>query len=248
MGIERILITVRTYPNVSTKYIETVCTGGINDNGYWRRLYPVLHRQLEEEKQYKTYDVVEVKLDDHSPDGRPESRHPDCSSIEIIDHLNTWEARWNWVSPTILQSMRELRDSESTLRPVRVSEVIEFIADPIDKEWSPKQLELLRQELLFDGPKPLEKIPYDFRIRWKDFEGEEHNSKFLAWEVGQSWRKFRDIEKVRDVWLTKRLCSDFELSFFMGNFAAHRQNYGICGVFHPPKEIATSGSLFTDIE
>jgi hypothetical protein len=51
MTAERILVTVRTYPNLSTKYIETVCTGGINDKGEWRRLYPVPFPQNQEEKQ-----------------------------------------------------------------------------------------------------------------------------------------------------------------------------------------------------
>ncbi|MDF1814754.1 MAG: hypothetical protein P1V20_21290, partial [Verrucomicrobiales bacterium] len=43
---ERILITVKTYPTLSTKYAELVCTAGVNENGEWRRIYPIQFRQL----------------------------------------------------------------------------------------------------------------------------------------------------------------------------------------------------------
>ena len=43
---EEILITVKTYPTLSKKYHELVCTAGVNTEGEWRRLYPVQFRQL----------------------------------------------------------------------------------------------------------------------------------------------------------------------------------------------------------
>jgi len=43
----RIAITVKTYPNPSTKYSETVCTAGVDlDNNRFVRLYPVRLRDL----------------------------------------------------------------------------------------------------------------------------------------------------------------------------------------------------------
>ena len=39
--MERVLITVMTYPHPSTKYDEVVCTAGISAQGEWVRLYPV---------------------------------------------------------------------------------------------------------------------------------------------------------------------------------------------------------------
>lgn len=238
--IERILITVRTYPNLSTKHIETVCTAGINDKGEWRRLYPVPHRHLDDDKQYKTYDVVRVKLGTN-PDGRPESRRPDTATIKVMSHIDSWPNRREWVLPTAVDSMAALRATDRTLAPVRVSEVVEFVAEPIDKDWSPKQLELLRQHSLFDGPKPLEKIPFDFRLKWRDGEGTTHDSKFLAWEVGETWRAFRNkysdpISVMRAKWMTDLFSPHRDLWFFMGNFAEHRQHFGVCGVFNPPKE------------
>jgi hypothetical protein len=52
---ERILITVKTYPVLSLKYAELVCTAGVTESGEWRRLYPIKFRQLQDAQQYKKY-------------------------------------------------------------------------------------------------------------------------------------------------------------------------------------------------
>src|SRR5947209_8441178 len=104
MKKERILITVRTYPTFSKQYIETVCTGGINDKGDWRRLYPVPLRYVDEDRQFSTFDVVDVTLRDGT-DGRPESRKPDLATLKITAHLSDWSMRCQWVNPTIARSM-----------------------------------------------------------------------------------------------------------------------------------------------
>ena len=42
---ERVLVTVKTYPTLSTKYGETVvCTAGVREDGTWVRIYPVPSR------------------------------------------------------------------------------------------------------------------------------------------------------------------------------------------------------------
>lgn len=43
---ERILVTVKAYPNPSKKYIETVCVAGVTESGQWIRLYPIPYRFL----------------------------------------------------------------------------------------------------------------------------------------------------------------------------------------------------------
>jgi hypothetical protein len=43
----RIVVTVKTYPNPSTKYDETVCTAGVDlDTDIFVHLYPVRFRNL----------------------------------------------------------------------------------------------------------------------------------------------------------------------------------------------------------
>lgn len=248
MERERILITVRTYPTISKKHIETVCTGGINDKGEWRRLYPVPLRYVEEERQFKTFDVVDLALR-QADDGRPESRKPCMETLRITGHIDGWPARCDWVRPTILASMDAMVSSGRTLAPVIVRRILELLADPCEPEWSPGQKELLKQDLLFTKRVPLEKIPFEFRLRWQDGDGKEHSSLVLAWELYQTWRTYRHrysdpLKVIRE----KFLCDVFgparELSLFMGNHSRFRDTWMVCGWFNPPKEQAANGCLF----
>ena len=59
MSKERVLITVKTYPTLSRKYGETVCTAGVRHDGSWLRIYPVPFRRLDEAEQYRKFDWVE---------------------------------------------------------------------------------------------------------------------------------------------------------------------------------------------
>jgi hypothetical protein len=187
---ERILIAVRTYPTLSRRYIETVCSGGVTDKGDWRRLYPVPLRYAWHGQQYRTFDVVEVDVKP-AADGRIESRRPEMSSLRIIDHLKGWEARRQWIDPTILPSLAAMKANNRTLAPVAAREVLDFTATPTTSDWTPKQQETLRQNLLFEERRPLEKIPLEFRLQWRDHDATEYNSLVIAWEMMQTWRTFR---------------------------------------------------------
>ena len=52
---EKILILVKTYPTPSTKYIETVCTAGIREDGSWIRIFPIPFRTLDDYQKYRKY-------------------------------------------------------------------------------------------------------------------------------------------------------------------------------------------------
>src|SRR2546426_9367615 len=97
MARERILITVKTYPTLSRKYGETVCTAGVRPDGSWVRIYPVPFRRLEQEEQYKKYDWIEIERIKSRSDPRPETHHPaDMHQLVPFGHLDTsdeWRAR-----------------------------------------------------------------------------------------------------------------------------------------------------------
>ena len=71
MAKERILITVKTYPTLSRKYGETVCTAGVREDGSWVRVYPVPFRRLGETEQYRKFDWLECDLIKSPTDPRP---------------------------------------------------------------------------------------------------------------------------------------------------------------------------------
>ena len=58
---EKILILVKTYPNLSKKYKETVCVAGITDFGEWRRLYPIPFRKLPFDMRFKKFNWIEAE-------------------------------------------------------------------------------------------------------------------------------------------------------------------------------------------
>lgn len=41
MALTKVLITVKTYPAISSKYDELVCTAGFREDGTWIRIYPI---------------------------------------------------------------------------------------------------------------------------------------------------------------------------------------------------------------
>jgi hypothetical protein len=245
---ERLLITVRTYPTFSKTYIETVCTGGINDRGEWRRLYPVALRYEDEARQYRTFDIVEVSLRDGT-DGRAETRKPDMTTLKITGHADSWRDRCDWIDPTICPSLAAVTTANRSMAPVAVRQVLEFVAKPADHDWSPEQKESLKQSLMFGTRLDLEKVPFDFRLRWQDQDGQEHDSLVLAWEMYQTWREYKKhysdpVQQMRDKFMSDIFGTTRRLSLFMGNHHRFRDIWMVCGWFHPPKAETTNGSLF----
>jgi len=127
----RVLVTVKAYPTPSKKYVETVCVAGIDIEKYeWIRLYPIRFRDLEENKKFKKYNIIEIKVFKPKDDKRPESYKVDPYSINIIDYLKTddkWSRRKSIVLPTVSNSMCEIynqsklnRKSLGVFKPINV--------------------------------------------------------------------------------------------------------------------------------
>ena len=251
MQTERILITVKTYPTLSKKYVETVCTAGITDGGQWRRLYPIRFRYLDHEKQYRVYDIVEVVVESVSKDGRAESRSPRSDTLKRVGNIKSWPQRDMWVRPTIFASMSEMLGQGRTIGPVAAQRVIDLEATPTDADWSPAQKQQMNQQGLWatDDPLPLEKIPMAFYLIWEDGEGAQHKHMFISWEICQTWRSFRDrygdpMPMLKEKWLGDLLGPGRDIAFFMGNSAQFRENYMVCGTYTPPKGVADEQRLF----
>jgi hypothetical protein len=74
--IVKVLITAKTYPLPSNKYKELVCTGGVLKDGSFIRLYPLNYRYRSFHEQFKKYQWIELKIEKHPGDSRPESFRP----------------------------------------------------------------------------------------------------------------------------------------------------------------------------
>ena len=93
------MITVKTYPAISGKYDELVCTAGFREDGSWVRIYPVQFRKKPYTEQYKKWQWIEMEIVKNSMDIRTESYRPFShdTSIKIVGEIkadgNSWDER-----------------------------------------------------------------------------------------------------------------------------------------------------------
>ena len=264
MPTERIVITVKTYPQLSTKYGETVCTAGMKPDGSWVRLYPIPFRLLDLENRYRKWEIIEAPLQRVNSDFRPESHNPiDPDAIEVVgklDRENDWQARRDLVfrsAPihTALQPLiRAAHANECSLATFRPTEVLDFLWEPDEREWNEDKLQAMRQhheqgELFADENwreafRVIPKLPYRFRYVFRDADGKESRPQILDWEVGMLyWNCLKGspseaaaLDKVRAKFIDEFANKD--LHFFLGTTKGQHLRavnpWLIVGLFYPP--------------
>ena len=204
MAKERVLITVKTYPTLSRKYGETVCTAGVREDGSWVRIYPVPFRRLEEKEQYSKFDWLECDLIRTRSDPRPESRHPaDVKQLVPVTHMGTVE-NWRERRELLLKKARvytrlqELIDGAKantlSLAVFKPTKITGFVWEEEAREWDPAKLaemrnqenqgELFSEEAWRKTFKVIPKLPYSFSYKFEDADGKKSTLQVLDWEIG----------------------------------------------------------------
>ncbi|MBN1340294.1 MAG: hypothetical protein JXA03_13275 [Bacteroidales bacterium] len=267
MALTKVLITVKTYPTLSAKYDELVCTAGFKEDSTWIRLYPVPFRKKSCNEQYKKYDWIEVDLVKNAGDFRPESYRPHSldTEIKVVGHINTtnnWDERKKICLGKIYFNLTELitearkRDICTSLAVFKPTEIVDFYAEPVERNWDKDKLEKLNQLNLFETAKGgkfkvVKKLPCKFKFHFKDNQGTESRMMIEDWETGQLYwkclaRREGDEQKaIADV--RKKYFDDFaktkDLHFFLGTTQAHHQvslnPFIIIGTFQPKIELQT---------
>jgi hypothetical protein len=245
MKQERLLILVKTYPTLSTKYGETVCTAAMRDDGSWVRLYPVPFRRLGETEQYRKYDWLECRIVRNTQDRRPESYRPaDESELQAVAHIGTqdqWHERRQLVlgKAKVSDKLDELilgaKQNEISLAVFKPAKVIDFIVEKEEsRDWDPKKLSAMRAHIdqlsLFDDNewrktfRVIPKLPYKFSYRFDDANGQRSQLQILDWEIGALfwnclWRDQRQNEQVAIEKVRAKYFDEFvgkDLHFFLG--------------------------------
>jgi len=243
MAKERILITVKTYPTLSLKYGETVCTAGVREDGSWVRIYPVPFRRLEEAEQYKKFDWLECDLVRQRKDPRPESHHAaDVKQLVPLGHMDTtdgWRERRRLLLKkatvhTRLQTLIEgAKANMHSLAVFKPKCITRFLWEEVDREWSAEKLAEMRNHAaqgdLFEEDtwrkafQVIPKLPYSFSYEFEDSDGKRAKMQILDWEIGALfWNCMRRhgndeaiaLEKVRVKYVDQFLKTD--LHFFLG--------------------------------
>ena len=253
---KEVLITVKAYPNPSGSFGESNCVVGIDREGKLVRLYPIPLRQLDDDKQFRKYQWVRLKVNTPKNDPRQETFRPDLNTIcpigEVLPTKNSWAARRIVIEPCVSRSMCYIQEEQIrsglSLGVFKPKKVLDFNWEPESSEWSPQELGKIMQSDLFmtSAKEPLEKIPFTFRYKYTCEDcrsGQFHHMKIVDWELIQFFRKMRRncatladcLKTVRSKWLDDIASDKNDLYFFTGNMLAHPNAFLILGVFWPRK-------------
>ena len=266
MAIERVLITVKTYPTLSRKYGETVCTAGVRADGTWMRIYPVPFRRLEETEQYRKFDWLETVFIRGRSDPRPETHHPaDLAKMLPSGHMGT-EDNWRERRELLLNKVKVYdrleplligaKENKLSLAMFKPTGIRGFIWEDEERDWNQdkvaemrdktRQAEMFKEETWRETFKIIPKLPYSFSYQFEDADGRKSTMQVLDWECGQLyWKCLRRhgneataLEKVKAKYLGE--FGQRDLHFFLGTtqqFHGFAPNpWVIVGVFAPPHQ------------
>lgn len=222
---EKILIIVKTYPALSQKYAELVCTAGVTEGGEWRRLYPVRFRQLYDEQKYKKYQWVEAEVEKSEADSRPESYKIVRNSLSAIGSPLPTDNNWRGRRETFLDKVEIYEDlgvligcahrNELSLAVFKPRRFLQFTHEPVEREWDAKKLAKLENEKLqlhlFKDEETVarelqvvRKLPYKFSYQVEDSRGKKSKMMIEDWEIGALyWNCLRDSKGDENLALAK---------------------------------------------
>ncbi|BAZ71267.1 hypothetical protein NIES4106_60640 (plasmid) [Fischerella sp. NIES-4106] len=264
MEYRKILIATKTYPSISTKYRETVCTAGIllsEDEKplQWIRIYPIPFRYMDYDKRYPRWSIIRAEINKDEKDYRSESFRANHSTIEIIRKVDTsdnWRERKSLLLPLKFDSVKQIQEQNKSLGIIKPQSIKKYYSKPTEREWKPQQQAVLDQLDLFEESIDLEKIPYQFGYEFTDEAGDKHKYSISDWEIMQLYRNCRDnsqtnsleakeqesLEKVKQK--LEGFIREKDLHFIVGNLKSHKNTFMIIGLFYPPIVQLEQLSLF----
>lgn len=259
----RIFLTVKTYPTLSKKYIELVCTAGIRDDGTWIRLYPIPFRFLKKDLKFKKYSWIELEIEKNASDWRSESYNPcNIDDIKILEEIgtdNNWHTRKHILfnNCTIYKDIdRLIHDAKSRklslaiFKPKTINKIKSKTLPNIDEKKKHEIIEYHKQDTLFhkslinESFNFMPSIGYSFHYEFTDVNDKKHTLRIIDWEIGQLYlnthRKYSNtktvIEKVKQKYID--IAQNKDVYFFLVTSYQHhlksKNPFMIIGVFYPP--------------
>lgn len=256
---ETITVVAKTYPECSKKYGCLVCTAGINEQGEWRRLYPIpwaLFWGKSQMPRYKKFDIISIPVIRAAGDPRQESYklnpHTIDSDLKIVGRIRDWKDRHTFLLPHVDPDLEALWNTRRSLAIVKPSVISDFmkkerhrITDS-DEHLTMERIEQAQLSLLPDFeselvqksrtlPEPMPWLGYRFTCEGPNCRG--HEMMCIDWEIQQLYRRYKSegalgFNKVRDkaMWMASR-----DIHFIVGT-TWRFPSWMILGLFYPPKE------------
>ncbi len=252
-----ILIWGKTYPELSSRHIETVCTGGCLEDGRPIRLYPIDLRYLDKHKQYRLYDWIRVPIARNRKDPRPESYKARADSIQVLERVESdgegWASRrqvimrdpaWHFGCLEDLKAAQRVTRQSIGMIPVREVARIELAVrkreEREDHEQKARDV-AAAGDLFVAKHKELAFLPWRVRLHWR-CEGARcpgHTATILDWglnELGRREGREQALRKMEELADPRR----HELQLYMGNLFTRQHVFSIIGLWYPtlPSQLA----------
>ena len=251
---KRVLIWAKTYPELSDKHRETVCTAGCTEDGQPIRLYPVPLRYLKEQSRYRLFDWVTVRLQKHPRDHRPESYMVIGEPVQgerIEPNGPGWPQRhetvfrdtsWHYDCVEELRQLQGIQRTSIGFIRVREIEWVKIVHRTAkDRAQHTAKLARLKQQAQQTNMFGMRGQQFDLQfqdhrihVKWRCQSADcpSHTAGILDWGLAELGRR-RGAEAARQRIEDLANLAKHELAFFVGNFKAHPTNFGIIGLWYP---------------
>lgn len=240
-----VLITVKASPEIGRTHGETVCVAGIRLDGEeyrWIRLFPVQWNWFWKGEHPK-YQVIELEVDKHDKDQRPESYRPRLDTTAVLDHLPAGKRRAEVLNRLPQYTMCDLVAAKGWARPslgfVVPREITGFIREDHtgDTAHAAKMNRAAQGSLLAQGAPNLEFSPFTFKLayRCQSASCKGHEQSIVDWEISEAWRTWRQrypadyLDRIEEKWLG--LVDPERLpALFVGNQHQAPQGFLVLGI------------------
>ena len=240
-----VLITVKASPEIGRTHGETVCVAGIRldgDEHRWIRLFPVQWDWFWRGEHPK-YQVIELEIDKHDKDQRPESYRPRLDTTAVLDQLPAGRRRAEVLNRLPQYTMCDLVAAKGWARPslglVVPREVTGFVREDHtgDTAHAAKMNRAAQGSLLAQGAPSLEFSPFTFKLAYRCYSAScnGHEQSIVDWEISEAWRTWRHryptdyLDRIEEKWLS--LVDPARLpALYVGNQHQAPQGFLVLGI------------------
>ena len=240
-----VLITVKASPEIGRTHGETVCVAGIRldgDDYRWIRLFPV-QWQWFWQGEHPKYQVIELEIDKHDKDQRPESYRPRLDTTAVLDQLPAGKRRAEVLNRLPQYRMCDLVAAKGWARPslglVVPREITGFTREDHtgDTAHAAKMNRAAQGSLLAQGAPKLEFSPFTFKLayRCQSASCRGHEQSIVDWEISEAWRNWRRsyptdyLDRIEEKWLS--LVDPARLpALYVGNQHQAPQGFLVLGI------------------
>jgi hypothetical protein len=261
MSKRRVFVIAKTYPELSLKYVETVCTAAVDEAGGPVRLYPIPFRYLEGPLRFKRYQWITADLTKSQNDPRPESYSLRVDGLELGDEVNATPDEWGLRADLVLRdpswhytSMLKVQQAQESdgrslafmvptkitrvsiqKRPVEDAKSFEEKFDRLkrDNEAARNQLDLF-ESTVPPAMRKLEFLGERICVDWlcSDDRCAGHSMQILDWEICELARK-EGLAAAQQKVETLLDLSKYKSALLLGNFRMFPGSFAIIGLWYP---------------